>query len=79
MQVAFKNYAPFTNCITRIDGTRIDDAVDLRFIHASLQSNRIYFKQQEVYGFIQKMKQLVLMQILLMIIILDLLNIRLNY
>ena len=41
MQVAFKNYAPFTNCITRIDGTTIDDAVDLRFIHVSLQSNRI--------------------------------------
>ena len=41
MQVAFKSYAPFTNCITRIHETTIDDAVDLRFIHANLQSNRI--------------------------------------
>ena len=36
-------------------------------------------KQQVVYGFIQKMKQLILMQILLMMIILNLSNIRLNY
>ena len=28
-QVAFKNCAPFTKCITKIDGTRIDDAQNL--------------------------------------------------
>ena len=28
-QVAFKNYAPFTKCITKIDGTAIDDDEDL--------------------------------------------------
>ena len=28
-QVAFKNCAPFTKCITKIDGTTIDDAEDL--------------------------------------------------
>ena len=28
-QVAFKNGAPFTRCITKIDGTTIDDAEDL--------------------------------------------------
>ena len=28
-QVSFKNYAPFTKCITEIDGTTIDDAENL--------------------------------------------------
>ena len=31
-QVAFKNCAPFTNCITQIDGTTIDDAEDLDLV-----------------------------------------------
>ena len=31
-QVAFKNCASFTNCITKIDGTVIDDAEDLDLI-----------------------------------------------
>ena len=28
-QVSFKNCAPFTKCITKVDGTTIDDAEDL--------------------------------------------------
>ena len=28
-QVSFKNCAPFTKCITKIDGNTIDDAEDL--------------------------------------------------
>ena len=31
-QVAFKNCAPFTKCITKIDGTTIDDAEDLDLV-----------------------------------------------
>ena len=31
-QVAFKNCAPFTKCIAKIDGTRIDDAEDLHLV-----------------------------------------------
>ena len=31
-QVAFKNCAPFTNCITKSDGTTIDDAEDLDLV-----------------------------------------------
>ena len=27
-QVAFKNYAPFTKCITKIDGPTMDDDAD---------------------------------------------------
>ena len=32
IQVAFKKYAPFTKCITKIDGTTIDDAEDLDLV-----------------------------------------------
>ena len=31
-QVAFKNCAPFTKCITKVDETRIDDAEDLDLV-----------------------------------------------
>ena len=31
-QVAFKNCAPFINCVTKIDGTTIDDAEDLDLV-----------------------------------------------
>ena len=31
-QVGFKNCAPFTKCIAKIDGTRIDDAEDLHLV-----------------------------------------------
>ena len=33
-KVAFKNCAPFTKCITKIDGTTIDDAEDLDLVMA---------------------------------------------
>ena len=31
-EVAFKNYAPFTKCITKIDGTTVDDTEDLELV-----------------------------------------------
>ena len=31
-QVAFKNFAPFTKCVTKIDGTTKDDAKDLDLV-----------------------------------------------
>ena len=31
-QISFKNCAPFTKCITKIDGTSIDDAEDLDLV-----------------------------------------------
>ena len=31
-QVSFKNCAPFTKCITKIDGTTIDDTEDLDLV-----------------------------------------------
>ena len=75
--MSFKNCAPFTRCITKIDGTAIDDAKDLDLVMSMY--NQIILKQQEVYGFILKMKQLILMEILLTIIILDFLSLSLNY
>ena len=35
-QVAFKNYAPFTKCITKIDETTVDDAEYLRIGHPDI-------------------------------------------
>ena len=64
-QVAFKNCAPFTKFITKIDETTTDDAEDLDLVIAMY--NMIIC---EVYGFIVKMKQLILMLILLIMIIL---------
>ena len=81
-QVSFKSCAPFTKCITKIDGTTTNNAEDLDLVMPMYNLREYgsnYSKKQKVYGFIQKMKQLILMQILLMIIILNLSNIMLNY
>ena len=40
-QVSFKNCVPFTKCITKIDGTTIDDAEDLDLAMSMLQFDRI--------------------------------------
>ena len=41
-QVAFKNCAPFTKCITKIDETTIDDAEDLnQSCQCTIGNNRI--------------------------------------
>ena len=61
--VAFKNCVPLTKCITNIDGTTIDDAEDYSYN---------YSETEEVYGCILKMKQSVLILILLMMAILNL-------
>ena len=72
-QLAFKNCAPFTKCITKIDETTIDDVHNLDLVvpmHNLIEYSSNIRKQQNVYGFILKMKQLSLMLILLMIKIL---------
>ena len=65
-QVSFKNCAPFTKCITKIDGTTIDDAEILDLIMA-------------IYNLIEYLKQVILMQTLLIAIIVNLSSIRPNY
>ena len=77
-QVAFKNCVLFINSITKIDGTTINDAENLDLVmpmYNLIEYSPNYSKKQEVYGFILKIKRLVLMLILL-IIILNLLNIK---
>ena len=59
-QIAFKNCVPCTNCITKIDGTTIDDAEDLDLVmpmynlieyssnySETTGSLRFYFKDEE--------------------------------
>ena len=67
-QIAFKKCAPFTKCITKIDETTIDDAENLNLVMLmciliEYSSNYSEITGQEVYGFILKMKQLILMLI----------------
>ena len=76
-QVPFKNSAPFTKCITKTDERTMYDAEDLDLVMSMY--NLVILKQQEFYSLIHKTKQLMLMQILLMIFILSLSKIRLNY
>ena len=45
-RVAFKNYAPFTKCIAKIDGTTMDDARDLdsvMLLHNLLEYSSNYY------------------------------------
>ena len=80
-QVAFKNCTAFTKCITKIDRRTVDDAeyLDLVMsIYNLLEYSSNYSQQYRVYGFILKMKQLIVMLILLMVIVLNLSTIRLN-
>ena len=74
--------------MTKIDGTPIDDGEHLDLVvpmynlieySSNFSENSRDKFNTRVYGFIQKMKQLILKQILLMIIILNILNMRLNY
>ena len=81
-QAAFKNCVSFTKYITKIDGAKIDDVEDLTLIipmYNLIEYISNYLKPEEVHGFIQMMEQRVLMLISLIIIILNLSDIRLNY
>ena len=56
--VIFKNCAPFTKCISRINGTDIDNAQDIDIVMAMynlIEHSNIIQKQLEVYGNITKM------------------------
>ena len=81
-QVAFKNCAQFTKCIIKIYETRIDNTKDLDIVmpmYNLMKSSLKYSETTGVYGFILKMKQLILMLILQTIMILRFPSIRLNY
>ena len=74
-KVAFKSCALFTKCITKTDGTTKD--LDLvKSMCNLIEYNWNYSETTGNYGFIQNVKQLILMQILQIILILNLWSIR---
>ena len=81
-QVAFKNCAVVTLRITNVDEITIDETEDLDIvmpIYNLYNIVQIILKHQDNYGFILRIRQLILMQILAIQINLNLSNIRLNY
>ena len=81
-QGLFKDCAPFTECISKIDRTTIDNAKDLDLVMLTynlINIVQIALKQQEVYSFILKIKQQILIIILKTLIILNISSITLNY
>ena len=62
-EAIFKNNAPFINCISKINGVKIDNAEDLDVVMP------MYNLQQVVYGIIIEMNQ-----VILFLLILNLLN-----
>ena len=68
-KLVFKNNAPFINCISKINGIKIDNAEDLDVvmpIYIYLNIIKIIEKQQVVYGIIIEMNQIVI-QIMIII------------
>ena len=80
-QVASKIYAPFTKCITKIDGTTMDDAEDLDFVMpiCNLIKYRSDYSETRRSLRLHSKDEATNLQILLMVIVLNLLNIRLYY
>ena len=61
-KMVFKNNAPFINCISKINGIKIDNAEDLDVVMSMynlLEYSKNYKKQQEVYGIIIGMNQII--------------------
>ena len=70
--LVFKNNAPFINCITKINGTKIDNAEDLDVVmplYNLLEYSKNYKKQQEACGITIEMNQMIYF-----LLILNLLN-----
>ena len=64
----FKNNVPFINCISKIDGIKIDNAEDPDVVmpmYNLLEYSKNYKKQQVVYGIIIEMNQIVVQIIII--------------
>ena len=64
--LAFKNNAPFTNCISKINNVLIDNAEDLDILmslYNLLEYSKNYRRQQEVFGIITEMSLVTLLLI----------------
>ena len=69
---AFKNNVPFINCISKINGAKIDNAEDLDVVMpVYLNTVKITEKHREVCGIITEMNQVIYFRL-----ILNLLNIK---
>ena len=65
---AFKNNAPFTNCLSKINNVLIDNAEDLGIVmpmYNWLEYKKIIKKQQEVFGIITEMNLITLLLIMM--------------
>ena len=68
--VAFKNNAPFINCISKINGVQIDNAEDLDVVmpmYIFLEYSKNYKKQRIVCGIIIEMNQVILLILLILL------------
>ena len=73
-EVIFKKNAPFINCISKINGVKIDNAEDLDVVmpmYNLLEYSKNCKKKQVIYGIIIEMNQ-----VILFLLILSLLNIK---
>ena len=66
----FKNYAPFTNCIGKINNIQIDNAEYIDIVTCITQQNIVIIikKRPEAYGNIVKKYQLQMIQVILLIL-----------
>ena len=66
--VAFKNNAPFINCISKINGIKIDNAGDLDVVmpmHNLLEYSKITEKKRTACGITTEMNQAILFLLIL--------------
>ena len=80
-KVIFKNCAPFTNCISEINNTQIDNAKDIDIVMPMYNLMNIVIitqKQQEVYGNIVKIYHLEMLMMKLLFLKRTILLIHLN-
>ena len=61
-ELTLKNNAPFVSCILKLNNTLIDNSEDLDIVmpmYNLLEYSKNYKKQQEVFGIITEMNQIV--------------------
>ena len=66
--IVFKNNAPFINCISKINGTKIDNAEDLDVVmpmYNLLEYSKNYKKRQVVCRIVIEMNQIVVQIIII--------------
>ena len=67
--VAFKNNAPFINCISKINGVQIDNAEDLDVVmpmYNLIEYSKKYRKKQKICGTITEMNLIILLPPIIM-------------